>query len=548
MKINPMMLADGYKPSHRLQYPEETNFTYFNFTPRSDKYANFGSDYDHKVVFYGLQGTIKEILIDYWNENFFNRDREEVVQEYKQEMEQYLGVENYNVDHVYDLHDLGYLPIKIKALKEGSRINVKIPLFTVQHTIAKFAWLVGYIETLLSQESWKCITIATLAYEASKTFKNFAKLTGIDLETTKYQGHNFAARGMSGFRDDAKVNSSWLLSFYGTDSLSSIQYARKYYDAGKSKIIARSIPASEHSVTTLNILTKSDIVEGEFEFLKKFITEIYPNGFVSYVADSYDYWKVITDFVVRLKNEILNRDGRLILRPDSCPEYSSPYNIICGFDYREVEHLEYFKLIEATIQNGINIVKNKEDGKYYRVVWHDSGWKEEYNLFEIDECEVKGTHQLLWEIFGGTVNEKGYKVLNPKIGWIYGDSINKQTQEEILHGLVEKGFATDNICFGFGSYSIQMVSRDTLGMAYKETFAIVGDREINVYKDPKTDGGMKKSAKGLLRVEKENGDYVLYDEQTFEQEEQGLLETVFVDSQLTRFQTLEEIRQILESE
>ena len=111
--INPLTAIDFYKADHRRQYPEGTEFVYSNFTPRSDNHSNTGLPY---IIFFGLQYFMKSFLIDCWNENFFKRPKEEVVAKYKRRMDNSLGPDAITVEHIAELHDLGYLPIKIKAL------------------------------------------------------------------------------------------------------------------------------------------------------------------------------------------------------------------------------------------------------------------------------------------------------------------------------------------------------------------------------------------------------------------------------------------------
>ena len=232
---------------------------------------------------------------------------------------------------------------------------------------------------------------------------------------------------------------------------------------------------------------------GEFLYFKRLLTEVYPKGFMSVVSDSFDLWQVVTDFIPRLKEEILARDGRLVIRPDS----GDPVDIICG------------------------------DG---------SG----------DTSEGKGVYELLWDIFGGTVNEKGYKVLDPHIGVIYGDSITMDRQKEIYRRLEEKGFAATNLVLGIGSYTYQYRTRDSLGFAMKATWCQVNGEPREIFKSPKTDSGMKKSLKGLIRVDKdEHGVYYATDCVSKEEEAGGCLETVFEDGKLVKETSLKEIRERL---
>lgn len=117
--------------------------------------------------------------------------------------------------------------------------------------------------------------------------------------------------------------------------------------------------------------------------------------------------------------------------------------------------------------------------------------------------EQKGSVEVLWETFGGTVNEKGFKTLDKHIGLIYGDSITLERAEEILSRLAAKGFTSDNIVFGIGSYTYNYLTRDTNGFAVKATYVEIDGEGKAIFKAPKTDSGTKKSAKGLLAVVKD---------------------------------------------
>jgi len=151
----------------------------------------------------------------------------------------------------------------------------------------------------------------------------------------------------------------------------------------------------------------------------------------------------------------------------------------------------------------------------------------------------KGTVEVLWDIFGGVVNSKGFRQLDSHIGVIYGDSITLDRCRSICAQLIHKQFASTNVVLGIGSYSYQFVTRDTYGFAMKATHGVVNGKPFSIYKDPKTDSGLKKSARGLLRV---NADLTLSEDVSPEEEQEGLLETVFFDGVLAKVCTLAEIR------
>lgn len=532
--MNPLVNTDSYKLSHKGFMNEGTTKIYSNLTARSSKHFPVLKErYDNKVVFFGLQKFIIEYLIEEFD-NFFSDDRDWVMSEFKSLIDVYLGEGAVPMKHFEALHDLGYLPIEIKAVPEGSLVNIRVPFFTITNTHPDFAWLTNYLETVISCELWKPITIATLIREFRKLVNEFAIKTTGSLDFTMFQLHDFSFRGMSNRQDAMTCGMAFLLYSCGTDTIPAIYGHQEYYAAGQD-FIGTSVPASEHSVACLGTS-----VEGELESYRKWITQDYPTGIVSLVSDTYDYWRVLTEYLPALKDDILARPenelglSKVVIRPDS----GDPADIVCG--------LSLCRNSYPTIQD----FYNSSDFIDFRVVKIDKTY------FEVDregittgrtfsETEVKGSVELLWETFGGTVTEQGYKVLDSHIGLIYGDSITLPVMLDIFQRLEAKGFASTNVVFGIGSYTMQYLTRDSLGMAIKATYAEVDGKGYELFKDPITDNGMKKSAKGLLRVEKEGDDYVLYDQQTTEQEKQGELKTVFKDGQLVKTTTLSEIRQRL---
>lgn len=487
MKISPLSATDFYKTGHIYQYPPGTEMVYSNFTCRSDRLCNMLSDFDHRVVFFGLQGVVQWLLIDLWNKEFFQKDKTEVVDAYRHRIETALSLDNPDLSHIERLHDLGYLPLLIKALPEGSRVDLRVPLFTIRNTLLEFYWLTNYVESQLSAELWKTITTATTAYEFRRLLDEYAKETGTDPAFVPWQGHDFSMRGMSGIHDAAQSGAAHLLSFLGTDTVSALDYLDEYY-YGRETFVGGSVPATEHSVMCMGGC------DDELTTFRRLITETYPSGIVSIVSDTWDFWKVITEYTKELHKEIVSRGGKVVFRPDS----GDPVKIICG---------------------------DPDAPK--------------------DTPENLGAVESLWNIFGGTQTDKGYRVLDGHVGLIYGDSITLDRAQRILKGLKDKGFSSQNIVFGIGSYTYQHVTRDTFGSAIKATAGEINGKFVELFKDPKTDDGIKKSAKGLLRVEHKDGHFLLYDQQTHEEEELGLLRPVFRDGDAYNLQTLAEIRSVL---
>lgn len=496
--MNAILLTDGYKLDHRRQYPNGTEYVYSNWTPRSNEY--FKEAKDGAVVF-GIQYFVKKYLIDYFNNHFFNLDEDYAVENFRRRIDTFLGENSVGTEHIRELHRLGYLPIRLKALPEGSICPIRVPMITVINTHPKFFWITNFLETLMSCELWLPMTSATTARVYKKELERHAAKTGFSKDVALgFLCHDFSMRGMEGLEASITSGMGHLTSFFGTETIPAIEAVEEYYYADAEKeLIAATVAASEHSVMCAGGM------EDEFGTFKRFITELYPKGFVSIVSDTWDLWKVVTDYVPRLKDEILARDGRLVIRPDS----GDPVDIICGLSKDDISQLTWEELNSCT-----------------------------------NEC--KGVYELLWDTFGGTVNEKGYKVLDPHIGVIYGDSITLERQKEIYRRLEEKGFAATNLVLGIGSYTYQYRTRDSLGFAMKATWCQINGDPKEIFKSPKTDSGMKKSLKGLIRVDKdENGIYYATDCVSKDQEEGGCLEVVFENGELKRKVSLKEIRERL---
>ena len=492
--MNPLLLTDGYKTGHHQQYPKGTTLVYSNFTPRSNKYAPKGCD---QLVSFGQQMIVKQIHDAFANE-FFNRPKDEVCGEMKRELSMYLNTD-YDVAHFEALHDLGYLPIHIKAIEEGTLVPMKVPVLTIYNTLPEFYWITNYLETIISNLLWKPMTSATIAYQYRKVLTKWQEKT--DAERSwfiDWQGHDFSMRGMDSV--DAVISSGLghLTSFSGSDSLPAIFGARKFYN--ETEFVAGSVNATEHSVMCAG--TKEDEV-GTFRNLM----QTYPTGILSIVSDTWDLWKVCTEHIVTLKEEILARDGKVVIRPDS----GDPVDIICGLNSN------------PPIMIDSELLKSKDVHS---------------------EPKVKGVIELLWDVFGGTINEQGYKVLDSHIGAIYGDSITIDRAEEICKRLEAKGFASTNIVLGVGSFTYQFNTRDTFGFAMKATYVEVEGEGREIFKNPITDDGTKKSATGLLSVFKNEDDlaYKLYDHCDWETEAKGELQTIYKNGQFENQTTLTAIR------
>ncbi|WP_281227474.1 nicotinate phosphoribosyltransferase [Flavobacterium aquiphilum] len=478
--MNPLLLTDGYKVDHKRQYPDGTTLVYSNWTPRKSRIE--GID---EVVFFGLQYFLKKYIIQDFDLHFFKQPKEVVVKKYARRINNYLGENQVGTKHIEDLHDLGYIPMVFKALPEGASVPVRVPMFTMYNTIPEFFWLTNYFETLLSAIIWLPCNSATIAKQYRKVLDKYAEETSSMPEFVDWQGHDFSMRGMGCIEAAVTSAAGHLLSFTGTDTIPAIDFLEEYYNANSdTELIAGSVAATEHSVMCMGT------TKGEYETFKRLICEVYPKGIVSIVSDTWDLWKVLTDYLPRLKNQIVSREGKVVVRPDS----GDPVDIICG----------------------------NPNGK--------------------TEQEKKGVIELLWDVFGGTINEKGFKELVPQIGAIYGDSITVARATAICERLKTKGFASTNVVLGIGSFTYQYNTRDTFGFAMKATYGEVNGEGRAIFKDPITDDGTKKSAKGLMKIELADGRYILKDEVSWEEEQKGELKEVFRDGKLLIDLSLSEIR------
>ena len=586
-------VLDCYKIGHPPMHPKGLSYLYNNFTPRSGKHSNTHND--GKIVWFGLHGVVQWLFVDLFNEEFFSKPLEEVAGFYERRVKGIFG-EEVTAHHIRDLHQLGYLPLHIKSLPEGSLVPYRVPVYTCINTHPDFGWLSNGLETVTSTETWKAPTIATSSYFMYKMLKAFALKTVGDDTFAKFQSHDFAARGMSGMQDGAQNCSGHMLSNFGSDTTHAMDYLEKYYGADCEKeLVGTSVYADEHSVVCMNIannllniveegqeVTKEDLIEAEKQYIKRLITEVVPTGIVSHVSDTNFYWDILDTVLRDLRDDIMSRQpdalgfNKYVTRGDS----GKPIDIICGISIRTLkdapEDLEEWKeWVAEDIDDELR--ENTDHGEYggelamfYRFgnkvfnVHYSPDWNrhdKQYYFIDnygstVSKCtfteteltpEQKGSIQILWEIFGGTISDEGYKVLDPHVGYIYGDAINYKSAKAILERLESMGFASTNLVFGSGSFEKQMVSRDTHGFALKATWCEIDSVALDLAKNPITDDGTKKSAKGLLRVELEDGEYILYDQQTKEQEAQGELRTVFKDGTPYNTQTLSDIRERLDS-
>lgn len=478
-RTNPMLLIDFYKAVHAEMLPKGITKSVSYFTPRMSRVKRWD-----KVVMFGLQGFIKTYLIEYFNEEFFNKPFAEVTYEYKRIMDATLGKDAYKMDKIEKLHDLGYLPIEIVALPEGTLIPMHVPMFGITNTHPNFAWLPQALESLISAELWHPMLAATVGYTYRQIVDEYYSLTCDDNIPRARALGAFDFRGEECLQSAEKAGAGWCLSFLLTATVPTIPYLEANYNCDCTKEpVAFGSPSTEHSVMCSNYAVDGD----EETLLRRLLTEIYPNTSFSAVLDSYDYWNVIENILPKLKDEILAHNGCMLMRGDSG-------------DCVEVVTQTVFKL---------------------------------------------------WDIFGGTVNKKGYKVLDPHVKAIYGDSITIQRCEQIYQILMENGFACSNVALGVGSFSFQCVeedgilkpfTRDTFSSCIKATYCEIDGKPFPIFKNPK-DGGFKKSQKGCCVVYEVDNEIRYVDELTWKDACLGnMLKAVFKDGAMVKEQSLAEIR------
>lgn len=481
---NTLLLTDFYKVGHVFQYPKGTEYVYSNLTPRKSRIPGC----DH-MVFFGLQYFLDAYLVEHFKKHFFSVPRAEVERVYSRRIKHAVGGIQ-SVAHILSLHDLGYLPVRIKALDEGTLVPMRVPCMTIVNTLPEFYWVTNWMETILSTTVWQPCTSATIAWLYKKLLTKHAIETGMPPEFVQWQAHDFSFRGMSSFESAITSGMGHLTSFTGTDTIPAICALEKYYEADCEKeLIGGSVNATEHSVMC------AGGHGGELDTFSRLITEVYPSGIVSIVSDTWNLWDVLRCYMPVLKEKIMARDGKVVIRPDS----GDPVKIICG-----------------------DKTKPANSSAYYGVV------------------------DLLWQEFGGTVTSTGHRLLDPHVGVIYGDSITLERANAIAEGLKANGYASQCV-YGIGSFTYQHNTRDTLGTAMKATYVVVDGKGRAISKNPITDDGTKKSATGLLRVGK-LPDGALYLEEDVDgvTETCGELKTVFIDGKITRRHTLAEIRARIE--
>lgn len=486
LKINPLLLTDFYKTTHYEQYPKDLTKMVSYFTPRMSRLN--GED---KLIMFGLQAFCKEFLVEHFNKNFFDIPKDKVLSQYKKILDNTLGVGTYDLNKIERLHYLGYLPLEINAIPEGSRVDMKVPMIEITNTHPDFVWLVNTIETPLCAYLWHAMVSANVGYRYRKIVDKYYDISVDDDVPRARALGDFSMRGQESIESAIISSAAWLLSFLNTATIPAIPWLEKYYNCNcENEQVGFGAISTEHSVMCSNYAIDGD----EISHIRRLLTKVYPNNNFSMVSDSYNYWNLVDSILPQLHEEILMHNGCLSIRGDS----GDPVQIVT------------------------------------ETVFH------------------------LWEQFGGTINSKGYKVLNPRVKAIYGDSITPDRAIAIYEILIKNGFACNCVSLGVGSFSMQCLedekgfhpyTRDTYSIAVKATYAEDKDgKPIMIFKNPITDDGhFKKSQKGCCIVRQdETGNFNYEDNKTWRETfvQDNCFKGIFLNG-LVKTKTLQEVREVL---
>lgn len=564
--------------------------SYSNFTPRKNAYMNFSPLSDGKLVVYGTRNTFQTV-VDIWDTTFFTVDEDKAMKKLKRRTKNLFGSVKEHKKYLADmqkLHKLGYLPLEVRAIDEGTRYPIGLPVFTVEATLDGYGWLVNYIETLTSGEIWPMINTATMVEQFYLQAKHYGEISAPKEVVDMWLPiciHEFGMRGYRGQEDQVRTSSAHSLFFLGSDTTAVIDFFEDQYDANADEDpIAVSVRASEHAdISRMLSLFRhiaqkamdTDGFKAKLPFSGRSVraalvladTELYvleyiirtSSGIMSYVSDTENYYRLLNVYAKQLKDLIEAREARedgqppiFVFRPDSSRR--TPLTVICGYKFVRDASLDR----SGTGPDHQSIAADEYitcDGKYYLSEQYFDGISTTYGWMEITKEEAEGSLISLWNTFGGEeVETKAglMKLINPAVGLIYGEAISQQHQAEIYERMIEMGFSAVNVLMGKGSYaSLEGSTRDLFSMSYKQTFseALIGGERVNLEQQKTPMGDVsKKSAKGMLRVEKlymsdTEFEFTLFQECTREEQQTGELTLLLRDGVFHKKQTLEDIKE-----
>lgn len=588
--------ADGFTDSYKVGMSQlhslnvfglavEIVNSYSNFTPRKNAFMQFSDLSDGHIVAYGMRDTFQNV-VDMWDRTFFQVDHAKMLKKLKRRTKNHFGSINEHKKFLTDmgeLHDLGYLPIEVRSIDEGTRYPLGLPLFTVKATVDGYGWLVNFIETLTSGLIWPMTNTATKVEQFYLQAKHYGELSAPQEVVDMWLPicvHEFGMRGYRGPQDQIRTSSAHSLFFIGSDTQGVIDFFEDAYDANSDEeAIAVSVRASEHAdisrmlslfrhIASKELLNVEDDADIQLPFCGTTVsardvlerTELYvlwymvenSTGILSYVSDTENYYRLVNVYAKELKELIESRKARedgqpaiLVFRPDSSRR--TPLTVICGYkfagdvavhrnggpDSQQIAADEYITC----------------EGKYYL--------SENGEFIEITKEEAKGSLISLWNTFGGEeVETKAglMKLINPAVGLIYGEAISQQHQKEIYERMIEMGFSVTNLLIGKGSYaSLENNTRDLFSMTYKQTFseAVIAGERVSLAQQKTPMGDVSKtSARGLLCVDyidtmaHGNGspEFILEQDVSEEREKEGCLTLLLRNGTFHKLQTLQGIK------
>ncbi|MGL5718952.1 MAG: nicotinate phosphoribosyltransferase [Paraclostridium sp.] len=451
--MKPHLNTDGYKVGHAMLYPKGTERVYELLIPRTNSYF----PYDDKMVVFGYQYFVRKLVQD-WQRNFFGISWNELKYDFDTVGLMFGSEEVYEtmVRRFKELHEYGRLPLEIRLLPEGTLVPMRVPVMSITNTQPEFFWLVGYLETTILANTFVTSTNATIARQFRKIGEEFAELTADDATYVDYQFHDFSQRGQHGDQAGILSGIAHLTSFKGTDVIPAVVEVNREFTTWGT--IGGTVLATEHSVMeaygTDQFKAYSELIDST------------PTGILSIVSDTYDYWEVVDEVLPALRDKIMARDGKVVVRPDSLAEERKGHNRV-----------------------------------------------------ETPEQLVVKTLASLWDTFGGTVNSKGYKLLDWHVGVLHGEGVTLDNIYKFMNTIERAGFSTANVVFGIGAYNYSvMSSRDSFGQALKATAVVIDGEEKAVFKKPKSEAeAFKQSPKGFVAVTGESGQYELHQGLTMEE-------------------------------
>jgi len=337
------------------------------------------------------------------------------------------------------LRRLNGLDLTIMALPEGTSVPIGVPMMTIQNTTPESFFLPQMIESDLSSRMWMAVNSATIAVEMRRRLNKALETSGGPVEMAPYLNHDFSYRGMAGEEAAIMSGLGHLVGSNGTDTVLAIKRVNELY----GKYAGASIAATEHSVMCV------DGEDLEYETFERLL-RLYPHQPIAVVSDTWNLWRVVGDYIPRLGGLLTARKAPLVIRPDS----GSPCDILMG---------------DARSSEGI---------------------------------ARQGLGPFLLERFSGSrrFTPKGYQLLPCFVGTVYGDAMTMERCDELSERMLAAGICPSNTVRGVGSFTYQYNTRDTFGQAFKATEAVVEGEHRELFKDPITSDGEKKSLRGRVGV------------------------------------------------